>query len=261
MSNWKKFEIECTNYLRNNFGKQAEFEHYGGSDSTIPDILVKCRNGFNFYIEAKNTPAQCGQFVLLPNIERKCFEYSSLNNSPLNTFSKQIMKHMNCYFDAFRKAGKKGENIDMNNGEKIFSEWIKEYYTNKGVKFFITNNFNIIPIERFDNFFNVSAIYRIKRSGSSEVGKSRISTVRDYISNNYNSVSIHHKGGKLYVSSSTYLHNSRFSLGDNEYMFSKREDLYEIRKLSNTYNANVIFSINYTNLKGISHSEFESYLH
>ena len=63
------------------------------------------------------------------------------------------------------------------------------------------------------------------------------------------------------MSSSNYLHNLRFSLGDNEYMFSKREDLYEIRKLSNTYNANVIFSINYTNLKGISHSEFESYLH
>ena len=261
MSNWEKFEIECTNYLRNNFGNQAEFEHYGGSDSTIPDILVKCRNGSNFYIEAKNTPAQCGQFVLLPNIERKCFEYSSLNNSPLNVFSKQIMEHMNYYFDEFREAGTKGKTVDMSNGKKIFSGWIKEYYTNKGVKFFITNNFNIIPVERFGDYFDVSAIYRIKRSGSSDVGNSRISTVGDYIINNYNGVSIHHKVGKLYVSSPTYLHDSRFILGDNEYMFSKREDLYEIRKLSSTYNANVIFSIDYTNLKGISHSEFENYLY
>lgn len=260
MSNWENFEIECTNYLRKNFGKYAEFEHFGGSDSTIPDILVKHKTGSNFYIEAKNTPAQCGQFVLLPNIEKKCFDYSTKNNSTLNTFSKKIMDYMNRDFDSFREAGTTGKTIEMNNGKEIFSEWIKGYYANKGVKFFITNNFNIIPIERFGDYFDVSAIYRIKRSGSNEVGKNRISKVSNYISNNYNGVRINYEGGKLFVSSPTNLHNSRFIIDGNEYMFSIRDNSYEIRKLSNTYNANVIFTIDYTNLTGISHSAFENYL-
>ncbi len=42
MFNWENFEIACANYLRENFGEVAEFEEYGGSDSTTPDILVKC---------------------------------------------------------------------------------------------------------------------------------------------------------------------------------------------------------------------------
>lgn len=65
----ENFEIECKNYLNKRFGAYARFIHQGGSDSTIPDILVKTNSGKEFYIDAKHCLAQCGQFVLLPDIK------------------------------------------------------------------------------------------------------------------------------------------------------------------------------------------------
>ena len=46
-------------------------------------------------------------------------------------------------------------------------------------------------------------------------------------------------------------------IDDNSYMFSKRTNCYEIRKLSNTRNANVIFSVNLKpKVLGISNQDF-----
>lgn len=69
MATWDNFEIEATRYLENKFGSFASFVHQGGADSTVPDIFVRLKSGKSFYIEAKHSPAQCGQFVLLPNIQ------------------------------------------------------------------------------------------------------------------------------------------------------------------------------------------------
>lgn len=64
-------------------------------------------------------------------------------------------------------------------------------------------------------------------------------------------------GDKLFVESSHNLHNKRFVFQQYEYMFSQRGNEYEIRKLSNTYNANVIFSITHnTTTPGLSDAEF-----
>ena len=56
--------------------------------------------------------------------------------------------------------------------------------------------------------------------------------------------------------------NIRFTIGENEYMFSLRdENYYEIRRLSNTFNANVIFSVKIkNNQQGMSRQEFISVL-
>lgn len=78
MSIWEDFEIDCTDYLNKAFGEYAYFIHQGGSDSTAPDILVKTNKGTSFYIEAKHCPAQCGQFVLLPDVKSSTFIYSRL---------------------------------------------------------------------------------------------------------------------------------------------------------------------------------------
>ena len=65
------------------------------------------------------------------------------------------------------------------------------------------------------------------------------------------------KGGVMELYSQENLHNERFIIGKNEYMISKRENNYEIRKLSNTSNANVIFSIELkSNKSGLSVSDF-----
>ena len=76
MNTWKQFEIDCTNFLTKHFGEYASFTLEGGSDSTVPDIQVKTKKNKQFYIEAKHSPAQCGQFVLFPNLKINKFEYS-----------------------------------------------------------------------------------------------------------------------------------------------------------------------------------------
>ena len=45
MEKWKDFELDCTNYLIQKFGAYATFIHQGGTDSTVPDILVKTISG------------------------------------------------------------------------------------------------------------------------------------------------------------------------------------------------------------------------
>ena len=121
-----------------------------------------------------------------------------------------------------------------------------------------TNNYTILPIERFRDYFEVTAKYRIKRSGSGNVGKSRLKPVMDYIStHDYVITDSRIAGDKLFIVSPQQLHDHRFILCGIEYMFSLRGDEYELRKLSNTYNANVIFSIKHkASTPGMSEPEF-----
>lgn len=262
MDLWENFEIKCTDYLNDKFGRYANFIHQGGPDSTIPDILVITNSGNTFYIDVKHSPAQCGQFVLLPNLDTKSFEYSSLNVNHINQYAKMIIEHMNNDFDGFREAGTAGKDINMTNGSDIFTNWIIQIYSAKGVEFFITNNYTILPISRFRDYFEVSAKYRTKRSGSDNVGKSKLKPVMEYInSHNYNITDFCVNGDKLFVTSPQQLHNQRFILEGNEFMFSRRDEKFEIRKLSNTHNANVIFSIKYKSFTpGITDDEFITYL-
>lgn len=262
MSVWEEFEIQCTNFLNSKFNAYATFTHQGGANSTVPDILVNTNNGKSFYIDAKHSPAQCGQFVLLPNLETGTFEYSHLNVNPINRYAKMIMNYMNNDFDAYREAGTAGKDIDMPNGSNIFAAWIIQAYRDKEVDFFITNNYTILPIEYFKEYFDVTAKYRIKRSGSGNVGKSRLKLVMDYIStHDYAITDFRIDRDKLFIVSPQKLHDHRFILRGTEYMFSLRGDEYELRKLSNTYNANVIFSIKRKNSTlGMSEIEFINYL-
>ena len=258
MAVWEDFELACTDYLNEKIGEYATFVHQGGADSTVPDILVKTKSGKEFYIDAKHSPAQCGQFVLLPNIETQSFDYSPKNVNRINVYAQKIMKHMDQDFDEFREAGTAGKDIQMENDSQIFSDWIIQIYKEKGAKYFITNNFVILPIEHFQEYFDVTAKYRIKRSGSGNVGKSRLEPVIDYIATtDYVINSSRIDGDKLFVQSSQQLHDRRFIFQQYEYMFSQRGDEYEVRKLSNTYNANVIFSITQLEKKyGLTDNEF-----
>ena len=244
MAIWEDFEISCTEYLNNTFGDYATFTHQGGEDSTVPDIFVETQSGKSFYIEAKHCPAQCGQFVLLPNLDTCTFEYSRQNANHINRYAEMIMDYMNHSFDEYREAGTAGKDIDMDNSSQIFSDWIIQTYQEKGADFIITNDYTILPLEHFLDYFEVTGKYRIKRSGSGNVGKSRLQPVIDYITtHDYIINNTRIEGDKLFVSSTQNLHDQRFILRGIEYMFSLRGHEYELRKLSNTYNANVIFSI------------------
>ncbi len=248
MAAWEDFEIKCTEYLNRKFGDYAEFIHQGGSDSTVPDILVRTASGRSFYIDAKHCPAQCGQFVLHPNSSTRTFEYSRKNAATVNQYAQGIIEHMNESFDEYKGAGTSGKSIIMGNGSAVFANWIVLTYRNKGVRFFITNDYKIFPIDAFSEHFAVEAKYRVKRSGSREVGKKIMSSVMAHIQNgDYGVTGMESQGGKLFVTADRDIHNIRFNLDDAEYMFSDRSGKYEVRRLSNVCNANVIFSITLKN--------------
>ena len=257
MNNWEQFEIDCTKFLNEQFGEYATFIHQGKSDSTVPDIRVITKKNKQFYIEAKHSPAQCGQFVLLPNIETKKFEYSKLNSTEINNYSQTIIDYMNSNFEEFKEAGTAGKNIEFDNCQSVFNNWIIKTYKDKGVKFFITNNNVILPIEEFANYFDVSAKYRIKRSGSSSVGNGSMNKVLEYIKSKFSNIELKTTYDKVFIYTNDNLHNQRFVIGKNEFMISRREDYFEVRKLSNTFNANVIFSIELkTSKEGVSIADF-----
>jgi hypothetical protein len=260
MEIWEQFEIDSTNYLNENFGKYATFERQGGSDSTVPDILVKTNKGESFYIEAKHCPAQCGQFVLLPNLKNLKFDYSTKNINAYNQYAGLIMNEMDKDFDAFKESGTAGKDIIFPGDQKVFSDWIVTFYKNKGVKFIITNGYRILKIDDFSKIYNITAKYRIKRSGSSSVGKSNMPNVKKYLISNYSINSIREDNDKLFIKSNSKLHDKRFIIGGYEYMISKRNDEFEIRKLSNTFNANVIFSIEINPQSGINFISDEDFV-
>lgn len=238
MDNWKIFELDCTDYLNKKYGEN--FTHLGFSDSTVSDIKYE-NNSKLFYIEAKMPSAQSGQFVLLPDYEKKEFVFSTRNKTKQNENTDFIIQYMNKNFERYANAGTTGEDIEID--QKIFNSWIVNAYKEKMVKFFITkgDNYIIFPIEKYGEYFSITAKYRIKKSGSSKVPKISQKDVLEKIK----SMSIKFKLlDDFEIESSQDLNKMKFKVLDSDYMFSRKHDnVYRIRKLSNTRNANVIFSI------------------
>ncbi len=127
-TNWQNFEIDCIKYLNSKYSRFAKFIHYGGSNSYMPDIWVETKTNQTFGLEAKQCPAQCGQFVLLPNIATREFNYSHLNFTPFTKNATIIMYHMNMNFDAYKEAGTKGTEIIFERCKTVFANWVIEYY-------------------------------------------------------------------------------------------------------------------------------------
>ena len=126
---------------------------------------------------------------------------------------------MNKYFEKYAHVDSIGQNIDID--PKIFNEWITNAYKDKGVKFMITKgkDYIIFPINQYGNYFFITAKYRIKKSGSSKVPKSKQQEVLKKLTQM----------------------NINFELTD-DFNIKSNNRLNKL-KLSNTRNANVIFSI------------------
>ncbi|ACF07076.1 Uncharacterised protein [Metamycoplasma arthritidis] len=216
------------------------FKLKGDCDSTTSDILFE--NSINeFYIEAKMPNAQSGQFVLFPDVDKKVFKYSSKNKSSLNEYTRSIINFMDNSFDNFYNSKPSGNNIEMT--KSVFYNWIINHYKNKGVRFFITkgydDDFIIFPIEKFPKYFDVSAKYRVKKSGSSNLNNSN----KPDLENALKSEGINYHFDGLDIVTATELDGKKINSKSYNYLFRKDKNKYKVKKLSNTKNANVIFSI------------------
>ena len=239
------FEIQCYEYLCRMYQlKEAKFVRKGGMDSTTSDIAVLKNRRVDYYIEAKDAAAQSGQFVLLPDKSTRQFIFSPRNHSEPNEMTKIIIDYMNADFDRFNNAGTAGQPLSID--QNVFSNWIIRHYKERNVKYFISkkDDYVILPIRRFTDYFNVTANYRVKKSGSSVPAKKDIAAIQSLISSSYPTVKFDTVGKKLYADINRIIAQARFDLGNYTYFFSPQSTgKYEIRRLSNTYNMTVIFSI------------------
>lgn len=241
----ERFEQQCYEYLTKHYEtKETKFRHDGGMNSTKSDIAAIKNGEIVFYIEAKDRLAQSGQFVLLPDEEKKAFLFSPRNRSKPNKMTDIIIDYMNRDFQRFHHAGTAGQvlNIDAS----VFADWIVEYYKEKNVKYVIScdADYVIFPIRKFKQYFKVIANYRIKKSGSGVPAKRDISGIKQIIKAYDPAVEFSQKGKKLFVNCPEGMKKDRFLFGKYTYYLSKQgTDSYAVRRLSNTYHMNVIFSI------------------
>lgn len=234
--NWEQLELTCSKWLCQTYGNY--FQHQGASDSTVSDILYSKGNK-EFYIEVKSPVAQSGQFVVTPDVANKKFLYSKKNKKPLTSLSLKILSEMEKDFNSFASAGTKGKPIKLS--QSLMADWITETYKKKDVKFFITKKESadpiLIPIDKFAGYFDITATYRIKRSGSRSVSPNKMKSILDSLDNSYQIFN-------GLISFENSINNQKFSFNDNDYFLSPQEkNLYRLRQLSKTNNSNVIFSI------------------
>lgn len=261
MEKWQICEAECLKYLQSKYSKaEFMFEAEGGSDSTKSDILFKKFGAVAFYIESKMTQAQCGQFVAFPNLDSKSFTYSRANAYPENMYSQLILEKMGEDFERYKNPGTDG--IELLMDKSIFYSWIGEFYREKNVKYFIIekdvgnnnmnpSNFIIFPIEHFQHYFNVSAKYRRKKSGSTNPTENDFTEITKAAKSEGFTISeFYSKDGKhllvrMDAAPGTYkIIGEKHTFQFKNISVSGKE--FVVTRLSNTNNPNVIFSIGLT---------------
>lgn len=262
--NWDIFEEDCFHYLKSAYQNTgARFEHFGGSDSTVPDILCTPQGKRSFFIEAKEPLSQSGQFVVLDDGAAKCFTYSPKNTSPLNSYSQAILDYMNHNYEIYADCGTAGCNLPV--PCELFYSWIEDYYANKGVHYFITRAYEyiIFPLEKFSYYFDVSAVCRKKKSGSSSPSKKNMAELSALLNAAAGEYTITQNGKYFFVHTNTNLTDRILRGPAHSYLFRYDSPGYFlIRRLSNTNNATVIFSISLKKAQNPSDlSRFEAELY
>lgn len=243
MSNWINLEKDCCEYLNSKYGTEAiSFEMTGGSDSNTPDIKVYIGGKNTFNMEVKSANAQSGQFVVMQRDGH--FVFSNKNKSNEGD-AVPFLSHMNANFEKYKDVTTQGVALDMS--EEEYTSWITIHYKAKNTKFVITKSeqsFVVFPIEKYGSYFDISCVYRIKKSGSQDISKAQVTEIAKHFSFD-SGFFIRRQGKKSFVKTTEVLKlKEKFFVGENEYMVSEIiNGEYYIRKLSATKNANVIFSI------------------
>jgi hypothetical protein len=239
---WREFEVVCLAYLRQRYSPPGvEYHRHGESNSTKSDIEVTTPKG-TFYIEAKMPIAQAGQFVVL--FDADGFVFSPLNKDFQNEYSNQLINIMNSSPEVYADPGTKGSPLLAPQSQLV--GWVETHYQNKNVKFLISQNnagyFVIIPVDKIGEYFKVSAIYRVKRSGSSYPSLANTPEIRKAMGNSITDLNF--VGKRLIVRAEGFSDKDRVIGNNYTYQLNLiRPNTFEVRRLSNTANANVIFSV------------------
>jgi hypothetical protein len=248
---WELLEIKCGEYLHNTYygSNNLQFKVAGGSNSNTSDIQVIKDNKCGLDIECKSSNAQSGQFVLFVDEANKKFIYSPKNKTPYDDAVKLVISEMDSKFDECCVSSAN----DLPIANEVIVNWVKNHYINtKHSKYGITesnNEFIIFPISKMDEYFDFTAQYRVKKSGSSRPSKRNVAEISILLESLDSNAHIEFVNRDCFATFN--YHQDEFVLSGEKYRykFSKESDRYKIRRLSNTYNANFIVTINLKKFK------------
>lgn len=255
-ADWMQFEIDCTDYLNKTYGKF--FDHKGGANSYLSDIECK-KPGHNFFIECKMPKAQSGQFVLKPDFATKSFAFSTKEPSA-GIWAQAIQKYLSDE-KVFDKVVNGKEDVNQFIPTLVLIQWVKKAMIQKRVKYVISARVNakytgdfkvlLIPVEQIQNYFDISASYRFKYNGSSELSASdRSASMLGIIQSNFGGSNLRWEvDGSLKSDSALRLsgnNSTSFGATNQSRGFSIREiahNTYKVNKLSNSGSMTLAFSI------------------
>lgn len=203
-------------------------------------------NALLFNIEAKYSPSQAGQIVIID--KNGYFEFSSKSKNPKVTSTDILINHINANYDTYSHVNKSSISIDINSN--ILYHFIEEQYQIKSNQWIISssNKSNLtndtvclIPTNELRNNFDVSASLRRKKSGTSEVPKNSREEAKIIIRSICNNPIFEERDKKIFLHGDIGQHP--LLLPSNLYLSKKDTNKYEIRKRSNTNNANIMLSL------------------
>lgn len=253
MGDWKEFEKLSVDFLKSNIrNKDISIKHFGNSDSTKSDILVTFnKSGKSFYIETKMPTSQTSQFVV--ELDDNKFVYGKNNTFKTNEYSEKIIDLLNKNFDYYKNVGKRGIKVSVS--PDIALGWIKSNMNNKNVKFVMSKDSKgkivSIPLENFNDFFDIKTILRRKRSGTNKLSKKYYDDFIKNIKINFknNIIKIYTKNNRLFVKFDIELSKedcyveSDLLLEKRYYLSKIDKNTYQVKLTSSTNNPNIIFEL------------------
>ena len=275
---WQKFEENVYKFLKNTLDiKNLTLDHKGGSDSTTSDIKFSVNNSQKFILEVKKNIAQAGQFVVVGNVKNKKYSVSAKTVCTLET--KSIITHMNNN-NYYRLEEKKFENAPKGKKEaielicdkklmykrviaqmKTKSYFIASSHHDKDSNFSKENPLIIEKIDDLENYFDITGTYRPKWSGSAPLPIPKYEDVKKIFK-------CKEEGNRLYVIDQNNQYQKYWTEKltpttdrfDAHLYLSKpiKNDLREVKKLSTTYNSNVIFTLKLKEKNKLDHTDLEN---
>lgn len=252
MSNWRQFEKESFQYIKTKFeNKNVKFELEGKSNSNTGDIAIIKNKNVISYIEVKSPISQAGQFVIEKNNKNK-WSFSKTNRSLNTKHSDIIIKFINQNLNSIIST----KGIDLNVNEKIQFNWIKDFYNQRNVTYFITEFNNqkiIIPLNKIHQYFHIKSTVRTKLSGSADVSNNYWNTIKNHaIFNNIEKT--FKQNNKFYIRFKQIpkiIDNNiknKFEYNNKQIRYQLQridpiDNIYYLRKLSTTSNPTVIFTL------------------
>lgn len=252
MKKWEDFERDISDYINDSLRNyDIAVKQFGKADSTIPDIeIVLNKSNKKFFIETKMPLSQTSQFVV--EIKNGQFMYGSKNKFKSNKFSEEIIEILNNDFDFYKNVTQTGLIVPV--PETIAVGWIACNMENKNVKFIISidssNNKKIIPLNEFDDFFNIKTILRRKKSGSQSIPKRFYDDFKKQVENRFTKYKIFSENNKLFIlipvdlsKKECYIESNLLDDGKKYFLSKKDKNIYEVKLTSATNNPNIIFEL------------------